>query len=101
MHALLETHIILPSFKVSEGFKFCLSDTKSMNTCSFIIHSKKINVCSKEHVEWEKIMQTCLWVNSDEECPDEECPYFQSKLLLQIVILVNYDEMNNTFHVFW
>ena len=33
------------------GLKFLLSDTKSMNTCSFAIHFKKINVFSKVLVE--------------------------------------------------
>jgi hypothetical protein len=40
--------------------KFILSDTKFKNTCSFIIHVKRINACYKVFVE-------CILVSSELE----------------------------------
>jgi hypothetical protein len=51
-----KTCTILPNLKISKGLEFLLSDTKIMNTCSFSIHFKKINVCSKVFVECKIIL---------------------------------------------
>ena len=44
------------------GLNCLLSDMKFMNTCSFTIHYKKINVCTKVLMEWFKIIyaRKCL-----------------------------------------
>ena len=48
VHVVLipETHTILPSLKINDGWIF-LNDTKFINTCSFTIHYKKFNACPK------------------------------------------------------
>ena len=47
---ILETHTILPSLKIQWGLKFLLSATNFINTCSFTIHFKKIDVCNLSSV---------------------------------------------------
>ena len=51
------------TLRISEALNFLLSDTKFMNTCSFTVHFKKLNACSKVPIESDNnfFMQTHVY----------------------------------------